>query len=209
MFCRKLERYLQDRQTNLTLLSTLKANNNDASTNEYIESIQSNIDYLTKCIEVCQATITQLTDDGGFTADQYLTGSLSAEEAAYIVSKLTATATNYALSASHKDEELKAVKAQQHAFSNYNDLYDQDGYNLQQQLMPLPLGRSGHLPAENGANGRTAMAGHHQPAPADQLLDDQLTDFDTSHINFRRGSSIHHCTDCAACSFLKEEEDDF
>lgn len=80
--------------------------------------MQTNIDYLTKCIEDCQTAIMQLEDDN-FSTDQHFS-LLDTEEAMYIMNKLVNTAVNYAITASQKEEELKEKDARLNSLWNDN-----------------------------------------------------------------------------------------
>ena len=124
----------------------MKENAEGESQAEYIESVQMNIDYLTKCIEDTQNMIMQLEDDN-INTDQ-LFNTLDADEMMYIKNKLANMVVNYGIMASSTEEELKDKKARlstvlnENIYSNHllkfnlNSLVSknikQENYNLQQ-----------------------------------------------------------------------------
>lgn len=113
-----MERYFHERQTSLTLINTLKENENGSENAEYIENVQNNVDYLTKCIEDTQSMITQLEDDN-INTDQ-LFNTLDGDEMMYIMNKLANTALNYAILASQNEDELKDKDAHLSTLLNEN-----------------------------------------------------------------------------------------
>lgn len=106
---RKLERYFQERQEKIEILNTLKENKSGDVNNEYIENVQINIDYLSKCIEETQNAIMQLEDDH-ININQ-LFNNMDPDEVMYIMDKLANSAINYAILSSQRDDELKEKDA--------------------------------------------------------------------------------------------------
>lgn len=100
------------------MINTLKENENGSENAEYIENVQNNVDYLTKCIEDTQSMITQLEDDN-INTDQ-LFNTLDGDEMMYIMNKLANTALNYAILASQNEDELKDKDAHLSTLLNEN-----------------------------------------------------------------------------------------
>ena len=101
------------------MINTLKENEEENA--EYIENVQLNIDYLTKCIEDSQNAIAQLEDDN-INTDQ-LFNNLDPDEMMYILNKLANSAISYAIMASQKDGELKEKDAR------LSSLWDENAYS--------------------------------------------------------------------------------
>ncbi|UXI18052.1 Tyrosine-protein kinase transmembrane receptor Ror2 [Sarcoptes scabiei] len=120
---KKLERFLQERQKCIDLLNTMKES--PTIDDDNLENLQTNIDYLSKCIEDTQNVIMQLEDEN-INIEQ-LFNTLDSDEVIYVMDKLANSAINYAIIASQHEEELKEKTA------NLNDLANEN--NLQTQLL--------------------------------------------------------------------------
>ena len=98
-------------------MNTLKEDKSSVN-NEYIENVQMNIDYLSKCIEETQNAIMQLEDDHINTTQLF--NDMDQDEVLYIMDKLANSAINYAILSSQREDELKESDSKVKALLNEN-----------------------------------------------------------------------------------------